>query len=73
MLWYVVTAIVAFAVGVGVMVLLYIAKLKRDAKTIADAEAEALRIKNEAIKAAENKKREAMLEAKEEIHRDRAE
>ena len=42
-------------------------------KEIGSAEVEATRIINEAIKASENKKREAMVEAKEEIHKARTE
>jgi len=42
-------------------------------KEIGSAEEEATRILNDAIKAAESKKREAILEAKEEIHKSRAE
>jgi len=42
-------------------------------KEIGSAEEEAKRILNEAIKSAENKKREMMLEAKEEIHKSRTE
>ena len=42
-------------------------------REIASAEDEATRILNEAIKAAESKKREALVEAKEEIHKNRAE
>ena len=42
-------------------------------KEIASAEEEAKRIINEAIKAAESKKREALIEAKEEIHKNRVE
>lgn len=42
-------------------------------KEIASAEEEARRIVNEAIKASESKKREALLEAKDEIHRNRQE
>lgn len=42
-------------------------------REIGSAEEEAKRILNEAIKAAEAKKREALLEAKEEIHKSRAE
>ncbi len=72
-MWYVITAIAAFAVGVGVMLLINVLKRKRDEQTIADAEEQAKDIINKAYKDAENKKREAMLEAKEEIHRDRAE
>ncbi len=41
-------------------------------REISSAEDEAKRIINEGIKAAENKKREALLEAKEEIHRSRS-
>ena len=42
-------------------------------REISGAEEEARRIVNEAIKASESKKREALLEAKEEIHRSRQE
>ena len=42
-------------------------------REIGSAEDEAKRIMNEAIKSAESKKREALLEAKDEIHKDRAE
>jgi len=42
-------------------------------REISSAEEEARRIINDGIKTAENKKREALLEAKEEIHRSRAE
>jgi ribonuclease Y len=42
-------------------------------REIASAEDEAKRILNDAIKSAESKKREALLEAKEEIHKNRAE
>lgn len=42
-------------------------------KQIGSAEEEAKRIINEAIKGGENKKREMLLEAKEEIHKSRSE
>lgn len=42
-------------------------------REISSAEEEAKRIINESIKSAESKKREALLEAKEEIHKNRAE
>ena len=48
-------------------------KEKNDQRKIEDAEQEALRIVNEAIKSSENKKREALLEAKEEILKNRSE
>ena len=47
---------------------------KRDAESeIGSAEQESKRIVNDALKAAESKKREALLEAKEEVHRSRME
>ncbi|MBQ4381360.1 MAG: ribonuclease Y [Oscillospiraceae bacterium] len=48
-------------------------KEKRDKEQIASAEEEARRIINDALKTAESKKREALLEAKEEIHASRSE
>ena len=42
-------------------------------REITSAEEEAKRIINDSIKSAENKKREMMLEAKEEIHKSRTE
>ena len=42
-------------------------------KEIGSAEEEAKRIINDAIKASENKKREALIETKEEIHKNRTE
>ena len=55
------------ALGVLACILIRSQKAKDAQKKIANAEDEALRIVNEAIKSAESKKREAMLEAKEEI------
>ena len=63
---FVVTAVVFFLLGI-----LYRKKVAE--KEIASAEEEARRIINEAIKSSENKKREALLEAKEEILRSRSE
>ena len=56
----------AFAMGV-------VFRKRVGEREIGSAEEEAKRILNEAIKSAESKKREALLEAKEEIHRNRAE
>ena len=70
---YVLAVVAGIAVGVGIMLALQKARAKRDAQTIVDAEEQAKQIINEGIKTAENKKREALLEAKEEIHRDRTE
>ncbi len=67
-------------IGIGAVVLIIVAFVlgvlyrKRVAeREIASAEDEAKRIINEAIKSAENKKREMRLEAKEEIHKSRTE
>ena len=62
----VIGGIVFFLVG-----MLYRKKIAE--KEIGSAEEEAKRILNEAIKSAESKKREMMLEAKEEIHKSRTE
>ena len=62
----VVSGIVFFLVGI-----MYRKKVAE--KEIGSAEEEAKRILNEAIKSAESKKREMMLEAKEEIHKSRTE
>ena len=70
---YVIAGLVGIVIGAGAMVALVKAKQKRDQKTIEDAEEQAKQIINDAIKSAENKKREALLEAKEEIHASRAE
>ena len=56
--------IIGFVLGI-------VYRKKVSEKEISSAEDEAKRIINEAIKSAENKKRETLLEAKEEIHRNR--
>ncbi len=61
-----VALILGFALGV-----LYRKKVSE--REITSAETEATRIINEGIKTAESKKREALLEAKEEIHKNRTE
>ena len=48
-------------------------RIKHGEKEIEDAEEEAKRIINEAIKSGESKKREALVEAKEEMHKARSE
>ena len=58
--------VLAFALGI-----LYRKRVSE--REIQSAEEEAKRIINESIKSAENKQREALLEAKEEIHKSRAE
>ena len=66
-------AVAAFGLGILACILIHRQKQKRDQGKIQDAEQEALRIVNEAIKNGESKKREALVEAKEEILRSRNE
>jgi len=71
------TILVGIVVAVVTIILGFVAGIayrKRvSEREISSAEDEAKRIMNESIKSAENKKREALLEAKEEIHRNRVE
>jgi ribonuclease Y len=62
----VVLLIIGFVLGINY-------RKKVAEKEMSSAEEEAKRIINEGIKSAENKKREALLEAKEEIHKNRSE
>ena len=61
----VITGVICFIAGITF-------RRKIAEKEISSAEEEAKRIINESIKSAESKKREALVEAKEEIHRSRA-
>ena len=69
-IWLIIGLIVGAVVGV---VLGIIYRKKVSEREISSAEEEAKRIINESIKSAESKKREALLEAKEEIHKNRTE
>ncbi len=73
--WYhIVLPIAAFLIGAIVFFVIGIGYRKRVAeREIGNAETEARRIINEAIKSGENKKREMLVEAKEEIHKSRTE
>ncbi len=65
--------IIAVVIGILVGALAgFTYRKKVSEKEIGSAEEEAKRIINDSIKAAENKKREAVLEAKDEIHKSRA-
>ena len=70
-LWLAIVLIVAAFVIAFVLGITYRKKVAE--REITSAEEEAKRIINEAIKSAESKKREALVEAKEEIHRSRSE
>ena len=73
MLYYIIVAVAALIVGVLLGTFLQKSKEKKAEMTIADAEAKALQIENEAHKRAESKSKEMLLEAKEEILRSRNE
>ena len=62
----IITGIVCLAVGV---IIGFLYRKSVAEKEIGSAETEATRIINEAIKAGETKKRESILEAKDEIHK----
>jgi len=72
MLWIGIVIGIVLGVVAGVFAG-YRIKTKNSEGKIYDAEEEAKRIINESIKNAESKKREALLEAKEEIHKNRTE
>ena len=73
--WYhIVLCLAAFLIGAAVFFFVGVGYRKKVAeREIGGAEAEARRIINEAIKSGENKKREMLVEAKEEIHKSRTE
>ncbi|MBE6933350.1 MAG: ribonuclease Y [Ruminococcaceae bacterium] len=73
--WYhIVLCLAAFLIGAIVFFFVGVGYRKKVAeREIGGAEAEARRIINEAIKSGENKKREMLVEAKEEIHKSRTE
>ena len=70
----IVLIVLALAVGIGVGIGIGIAVRKKVAeREIGSAEAEATRLINEAIRSGESRKKEMLLEAKDEIHRSRTE
>ena len=73
--WYhIVLCLAAFLIGAAVFFFVGVGYRKKVAeREIGGAENEARRIINEAIKSGENKKREMLVEAKEEIHKSRTE
>ena len=72
-IYYILLPIAGIIIGVIASFLIF-TRLKKDAvQKIKSADEDATRIYNEAIKAGENKKREMLLEAKEEIHKTRTE
>ena len=71
--WIIGTIVVLLIVAIAMFLLGILYRKKVSEREISSAEEEARRIINESIKSAESKKREALLEAKEEIHRNRTE
>jgi len=70
----IVLIVLALAVGLGIGIGVGVVIRKRVAeREIGSAEAEATRLINEAIRSGENRKKEMLLEAKDEIHRSRTE
>jgi len=70
----IVLIVLALAVGIGVGIGIGIAVRKKIAeREIGSAEMEATRLINEAIRSGESRKKEMLLEAKDEIHRSRTE
>ena len=70
----IVLIVLALAVGLGIGIGVGIAVRKKIAeREIGSAEAEATRLINEAIRSGESRKKEMLLEAKDEIHRSRTE
>ena len=65
--------LIGLVVGAAATAALFIMREKKAEKQIANAEEQARQIVNDAIKSAESKKREALVEAKEEIHKRRSE
>lgn len=72
-LLYVVAAVVAVVLGVGGFVAGSSYRRKADRTAVGSAEDEARKILSDAIKAAEARKKELLIEAKDEIHRQRSE
>ncbi|NLW65055.1 MAG: ribonuclease Y [Clostridiales bacterium] len=70
LLWTIIIAVTVFVVAFALGI---VYRKRVSEREIQSAEEEAKRIINESIKTAESKQREALLEAKEEIHKNRAE
>ncbi len=71
--WIIGTVVLLVIVAIAAFLLGVLYRKKVSEREISSAEEEAKRIINESIKSAESKKREALLEAKEEIHKNRTE
>lgn len=72
-LFYVIAAVVAVVIGVVCFLAGSAFRRKADSTTVGSAEDEARKILSDALKNAEAKKKEMLIEAKDEIHRQRSE
>ena len=70
--WYIGT-LIGLVVGAVLTAVVFVLREKNAERNIANAEEQAKQIINDAIKSGESKKRESLVEAKEEIHRRRSE
>ena len=75
MMWYhyLIIAVIVIGLGTAAFFAGITYRRKVSEREIASAEDEAKRIINDAIKTAESKQKEALLEAKDEIHKNRTE
>ena len=72
-MYIIIAVIAALVIGVIAFILGFIYRKSVSEKQIGSAKEEARRIINEAIKTADTKKKEAILEAKEQLHKERTE
>ena len=70
--WYI-CLLIGLVIGAAAAAAFFILREKNAERNIANAEEQARQIINDAIKSGESKKRESLVEAKEEIHRRRSE
>ena len=71
-MWLAIGILIGLVVGFAAGWIVYQSRHQKASETIRNADQEAVNIINEAIKSAESKKREALVEAKEEIHKERS-
>ena len=65
--------LIGLVVGAAITAAVFVSREKNAERSISNAEEQARQIVNDAIKSGESKKREALVEAKEEIHKRRSE
>ena len=73
MFWYIAVPVIVLVVGFAAFIAGFLYRKSLSEKQIGSAEQEAARIVNEAIKTADTKKKETLLEAREVLHKERTE